>query len=367
MRLHWVEISAVLAGLALGLGAWGCQEESWSPPDRSGPDYTNFAPPPIEMPAPGTPQQPGDAGGPPDNPQAADLVKAATLFRTIAAADVRDALETFEARPQFEFLTADASYQESPGAWAFFFATTITVVGNCGAAEPTVAYYNPFLDAAVLTRWKTRADGEPRIAGASLRLGSELIRGGPARQAALAPWMTADESAPRALQRQYRAFMNAFSARFPPLGQTPWAAYAATSKTAMEVTGDMALLQAASLDAMQNSAESPVRPLLREFHIALAAADSARLSRILPRDNPMSAEALVGLPTLFRAHLCPVHMLTDGKRAMVFVGDSRALRFYGLVQYETEPTVRIKSVAVFDLAAEEPLVAAAGVVGGPRQ
>jgi len=368
MYLRWMGFTAALAGLAAGLAAWGCQEESWSPPERShaGRDYTNFAPPPIVMPEPGFPQPPGDTASPAGGSQAVDLVKAATLFRILAAGDVQDALDTFEARPQFEFLTADPSYRETPDAWAFFFATTIIVAGNSAAAEPTVAYYNPFLDAAVLTRWTLRADGEPRIAGASLRLGSELIQGGLAATPALPPWMTAGDSAPQSLRNQYRAFMDAFGAQFPPQGRTPWAAYAHTSQTAMEVVGGMSLIQAESLYVLANSDECPVRSLLREFHTALAAADKAKLSRLVPQDNSMSAEALAALPTLFRAHLCPVYTLTDGKRVVVFVGDSRALRFYGLVQYEVEPAARIKSVAIFDLAAQDSVVAAAAVVGGPR-
>jgi hypothetical protein len=353
MRLHWVGITAALAGLAVGLGAWGCQEEAWSPTERShgGPDYTNFAPPPIEMPEYGSPGQPAPSAVP---ASAEAVVRAAVAFRMYAAADLGNAVRECRTGPCLDFLTKSDSFQAAPAAWAYFFSTTVMVLGNQATAEPVVGYYSPFLDAVVLTRWRTDDGGRPMMVGGSLRSGHELESRQPAAPPALPRWLSADGPAQASLAQQHRGFLAAFSRQFPPSPATAWESYAAPSPMTLQATGALAVTQALTMCALADGPNKEFCAALKALRLAVGRGDAGELTRMVPLGNPLSVSEIAGLPAPFRGLMSPVFAVWDEHQAMIFMADSRTLRFCSMAAYDLDKTVRLKAFGLMDLMADMP-------------
>jgi len=356
-----------VAGLALAclaLATWGGRSAAGpitATPAGPGVPGSSAAPAWMPAPVPGA----GLAGPPPGTvqtvpPAAAEAVAkaaeesvatAAAVFRLQAAADVRAALRLVPSGTSFDFLAACDSFKAVPDVWTYFFSTTVLFVGNQGTAEPTAAFYSPFFDAAVLVRWNFDAAGRPYVAGASLRSGAEVEGGAPSAEESLPRWMMADGPPPASLAGQYRGFAAAFSRQFPPGAPTPWAAWAQPSAATLNVTGRLAMLQAAILVDLQGLPESPLREPLAALRAAALKGDAAGLAQVLPAGNPLSAQAVAELPLPFRCRLCPVFVVWDDRQALIFLGDGSALRFGAIALYDARPPARLVSLAIYDLEA----------------
>jgi hypothetical protein len=102
--------------------------------------------------------------------------------------------------------------------WRYFFTGTLVLVGNTKSETPIVLFYNPFLDGALLTRWRwiTQSSLEP-IDGIFI-LGAAL-RGDP-QTTILPEWW----NSPKALDimvAQYSQARNAFEKNFPFAATNP--------------------------------------------------------------------------------------------------------------------------------------------------
>ena len=366
MRLRWMGLTLAVVALASAWLAWGCNNEARPPggePRAAGPDYTNFAPPPLVMPTPG-----GNGAAPTDTRAGATatIVRAAGAFRVAAAADVAGALRELPAGSCLSFIATTDAFQAMPDAWAYFFSTTVMLVGNQGTPEPVVAYYSPFLDAAVLTRWRIDAQGLPAMTGATFRSGAELESRQLASAAALPRWMCNEAPGPLLLGKHYRTFLTSFGQQFPPAPATAWDTYVPASPAALQGMGAMATMQALAMCALYDGPNKGLCDSLRQLREAVARADAGGLGRIIPQGNVLPVSEITGLPAPFRSHMAPVFAVWSERQVLVFLGDSAGLRFYSVAAYDVDNTVRLKGFNLFDLMETGP-EAAVAQTGGAAQ
>jgi hypothetical protein len=291
--------------------------------------------------------------GQPD-PRVQCLTACATAFQIQASSDLKQALVAIPSGTSFDFLVKAEWFDESPLAWEYFFGSSILLVSNHRGPQYAVAFYNPFLDAAVLTQWTLDADFRPRIAAAALRAGEELQTGRLARDIRPARWIAAATPGPLALSEQCRRFAADFYREFSIDGQADWKAYGENSEVTLRVVTAHATRALAELYVLQQGSDAGAPASLSNLHAAIAAGDTARLEHFLPRDNPLPAAALEGLPDQFRQRAAPVYAIRGPNEALVFLADPLTLRFCGLAVYRTGPAARLELFDFFDMFAPAP-------------
>jgi len=280
------------------------------------------------------------------------LVEALRL-RTLASASIADAIARCPVGPSLDALLASEIGSSFPEAWAFFFSGSFVLVGDAMASAPVVAFYNPWLDGALITRW---VDGErgPQMAEAALWIASSF----PARDDGMVPryarWIhdASTTPLPVALRTRYRQFLGAFAQAYPPQGagggprlQTP----------DQIVVRDFIELQA--LGAMQSLVGIPrlhgdAGTQIVEFLDALRQADREALLSLLGTEQADVADTLLGLPAGLRERLVGIFALTSQRTALVAFGVSELPRYFILGLFATGSDRPPVSVSVHDLESE---------------
>jgi hypothetical protein len=263
------------------------------------------------------------------------LINWAGSFRQDAAGDIAKALTLYETGASLSFVTEGARFKEKPEIWAYFFAGSVVAMGHTRSSAPVAAYYNPFLDGVLLTQWEWKEDGSMKMTGADLQLGGAY--GGTGEQK-VARWLTAGKAFPTALGEQYRGFVKAFEAKYPPLSD---AKVAIAPGAGLAAAQD--LIERQAEEGLSNTMEVQVagapryNVLLVNMLKALAASDRKAIDRMLPKKHPMSSKQLLALPEKLRKDLAPVYALFGKEKTWVFVVWPMTPRFYALAQYANGP------------------------------
>ena len=116
----------------------------------------------------------------------------AEAFRVTAAQDFLKATQAFgtaEANKQMASLAADM-WPATNGAlgWSTFIGTSLVNVGAIDESQPTVIFFNPWADCALVTKWEKELTGHYRITSADMVTGS-LLRGSPPPYPARRQWV----------------------------------------------------------------------------------------------------------------------------------------------------------------------------------
>lgn len=299
----------------------------------------------------GAPTTAAEAKAKPALPPKLDLLREAALFRHAASGSaLPELVEQHGGDRTLGILTESPVFRKAPAIWSYFFSGTVILGGHMESPKPVVAYYNPYLDAVLLTQWE-QVEGKALIRAADLRIASRM-----AGQATLNPklaWWVAELSrrpAAAGLKEQYAAFLKAFARNFPveattvmTLGTHPDATEART------VIERQALASFANLAHLQNP-EAPVhQPGLVALREALRSGDSLLLEKLLPGNNPMTAAALASQPGWVRREAVPIYALAGVKRTIVLLAPTASPRFCLLTAWGVAPASKLESAVPFDL------------------
>jgi hypothetical protein len=280
------------------------------------------------------------------------LVEALRL-RTLASASVADATARCPVGPSLDALLASEIGSDFPEAWAFFFSGSFVLVGDAMASAPVIAFYNPWLDGALITRW---VDGEqgPQMADAALWIASSF----PARDDGIVPryarWIhdASTTPLPVALRTRYQQFLDAFAQAYPPQG--------AGSGPRLRTPDQIVVrhfIELQALGAMQNLVGIPrlhgdAGTQIVEFLGALRQADREALLSLLGTEQADVADTLLGLPAGLRERLVGIFALTSQRKALVAFGVPDLPRYFILGQFATGSDRPPVSVSVHDLETE---------------
>ena len=277
------------------------------------------------------------------------LVSCATAFRMQASADFAETVKNFEAQSAFAFITGSKSFADSPLAWEYFFSAAIPMVGRVDASAYAIAYYNPFLDAAIFTRWEMVEGPRARLSAASLMMGAQLAVDKRPESPGPPRWLTAEKPPAIGLTEQYAAFQSEFVRQFPPHGTARWLSVAATPPDLVDNMAVQITVTLVQLYAFQRRVDSQVVKLLDEFRTALYDGDAETLARLLPEESILPGSQLAALPTQFREQAVALCPLASDDEVMLILSDPNLLRFCGVLRYSITPPGKLIDFSMFDM------------------
>ena len=281
------------------------------------------------------------------------IVMCGAQFQMQASVDFEKALKNFRAESVFEFVTKHPAYEHTPLAWEYFFSSAIAITGNYNGPVYTIGYYNPFLDAVVLTRWTIDSEFRPSVVAASVRTGATL-GGVPEKEGPSLPrWLASGKPMPVALKAEYSDFTTTFSKNFPPDSQTEWTPYTATSPDVLKQLMADASLNMAQLYAYQNRVAPPVFDMLTEFRSALFDGDEESLARFLKDETGLTAAEAVEIPAQFREEIVGLYATASDDVVLLFMADPKVMQFASILTYKMTAPGKILSFNVFDMTSEE--------------
>lgn len=284
----------------------------------------------------------------------------------MAAADFAKSLEKAQVGTSFDFLVKSDDYQALPPAWTYFFAPSIMLLGNQTGPEYVVGYYNPFLDAAIITQWRIGKDDRAEIARATLRSGAELETGVLAKEAAAPRWLASEKPVPEALADQVRRFSETFNRLFPPNRSTFGAEYSSVSDATLEMVAVHGARALMTLGVTQQAGDKTLADSIRSLRKGLAG-DAAALEQVVPKDNPLPVAMLAQFSRPLRAAMVPVYAYWCDKDLYVFLADTRAPRFVGLAHYRIGGPIELLLFGMFDLTpSPKSATSEANLPGGVR-
>lgn len=258
------------------------------------------------------------------------LLLEAVRFRGLASGKLDDALQAYGSPASLEFLRGSQTGRAAPQVWAYFFSGSQVLVGHARHATPILAFYHPFLDAALLTRWGWKGD-RATIADAALWVGDSFPD-----EAAAPPerprWMDAARATPlhEALLATQREFVSRFGHAFPI--EPADASHFPRSSRSAEVQAFVEQQAAAQLVTLLNLRSHAGLARLRR---ALAESDAGTLDALIPRGSSFDASTLLRLPQELRARLLPSFAFSSASHTIVTLSLPEMPRFYVLAQFGT--------------------------------
>ena len=222
----------------------------------------------------------------------------ALALRTAGVSGTSEAVEVIAAMPGAGAIPREAL----ASLWGPFFANAVVALGRVASPSPMALYYNPLLDAAVVTAWTRNGDGYA-VRSARALPGERLLIAGVV-VSPLPAWMTAPDDLGEALDRVTASRLRAFARAHPAAS----AEVAVQTVTFAAAAGDLrALLPRLVWNGLQREQWSDgSQPWLETTLVAAEAAlqaGAAGLIAAAPSTDAVTAAALAGLPGQFAGGL----------------------------------------------------------------
>jgi hypothetical protein len=256
------------------------------------------------------------------------LLLEAWRFRGLASGKLDDALKAYGSPASLEFLRASTVGREAPQAWAYFFSCSLLLIGHAQHPRPVIAFYHPFLDAALLTRWSWNGD-EATISDATLWIGG-CFPDGQAAPPEYPHWMGAARSTPfhEALLAGQREFVGRFDREFPIQPVDPSKFPQSASRGAVQ---DFVEQQAAA--QLLTLIKLRTHRGLANLRQALAEGRASALDALIPPGSSLKSATLLKLPRELRQRLLPSFALCSSEHTIVVLSLPELPRFYILAQF----------------------------------
>jgi hypothetical protein len=249
---------------------------------------------------------------------------------------------------------------EFPVIWPYVMAGSFIVLGNSLGNDPVVAFYNPYFDVAILTKWGLKDaaeyESEPgfKLKEAVPVTGRAFLENRPSLASDQPIWADSEALFEIRLVNAAQNFVAAFEERFPPLGRGSVEklaqADASATKAAVSVTEDrvFTLLQWV-IDARNPDAPVNYADAIEDLQTAFSASSPRRLKALLPDDNPQTADMFFELEPEVREGMKP-YLVVD--KNIIFV-DSITLPtvFISVYVEQIDEEYVPGLVALFDLRA----------------
>jgi hypothetical protein len=201
-----------------------------------------------------------------------------------------------------------------PYIWSYVMAGSFIVIGNSLSDDPVVAFYNPYFDVALLTKWRfkdhTETTAQPgfKLMEAVPVTGRAFRENRPSVATDKPIWTDSEALFEVRLVNAAQGFVATFEERYPPFGRDSVALPAdlAARSAAIVVAEErvFALLRWV-IDAQNPDAPVNYAAAIKQLKGALAAASSDKLQALLPKDNPQSAAMFFRLEPNIREGMRP--------------------------------------------------------------
>lgn len=217
-------------------------------------------------------------------------------------------------------------YAEFPQVWQYFFSGAMVFVGAVDSGMPTAVFYNPYVDAAVVT---TLSEG---LVTDSVVVPGNVFHG---HDTAVPAWMS-DQwglSLPFALNAQYREAARGIEAMFPPK-TSPQAAFdRLRGRSDIATLEGRAFSSLASLDVIRSIAQAPdtLKSRTGEVFAAVRSKDETSLRALIPADATPAADELMTVPGELMQAMSPMYVVwaADAPAATVLFANPFAPRLFG--------------------------------------
>jgi len=255
-----------------------------------------------------------------------------------------------------DFLKGEIS-AKFPFIWPYVIAGSLTMMANALGDEPVAAFYNPYFDVAILTKWKFEAE-------AAAGPGYQLIEAVPvsgraflenrATQSTDQP-IWADSPARLfeiGIVKAVENFVAAFEERYPPYGHDAvvLSSDAGSANVAVALVEERVFfLMRWVIDAQDASAEVNYSAAIQQLREALSDSSPDKLEALLPRDNPQRAEFFFDLDDGVCEGMRPYLVV---KRNVIFVNPLFPKVFLSVYFEPGDAGYRPELVALFNLGAD---------------
>lgn len=250
-----------------------------------------------------------------------------------------------------------------PYIWSYIMAGSITVLGNTLSDEPIVAFYNPYFDVILLTKWRLEAQSDT-----AAKTGFKLIEALPVTGRAFNEnrdslptdqpiWTDSEVLFEVRMVNAAQNFVTTFEDYYPPFER--------------DATVQLADVEVAAIDAAISVAENRVFAMLRwlidaqnpdatvnyagaikQLQSALSMDTPDELETLLPTDNPQMAAAFFELSPDIRKGMKP-YLVID--KQVIFIDPINFPTGFITVYFEPTDTGYIPAlVALFNLEASYP-------------
>lgn len=208
----------------------------------------------------------------------------------------------------------------APVLWGPFFENAIVKLGRLGASRPAALYYNPLLDAALVTFWERR--GRAWRVASVRALPGERLEDSEAEAPPRPAWTVAPEGPLQALAAATAARLAAFGRAHPEAEKAPGRSRAAFAAAARDMQVALARVVGNAVRRARRATTPPpwLGPALARVGEALAAGDAAALRAAAPDTDVETAAALVGMPAGFVGGLTLDMALDAGGGESLLVG-----------------------------------------------
>ena len=257
-----------------------------------------------------------------------------------------------------EFMKGEIS-AKFPVIWPYVIAGSSIVIGNALGDEPIVAFYNPYFDVALLTRWVFDSTGNPgfKLAKAYPVTGRAFVE----KRASLADdtqvWdVTQTRIFETALVKATQDFVVAFEERFPPAGRNKadlTMEEGATSVALARIEDRVFFFMRWIIDAQDPKAATNYASGIKQLREALSAPSEWKLKALLPADNPQGPEYFFHLAPAVREGMQPYFVV---EKNVIFVNSLLLSTAFISVHFEPgEKGYKPALVTLFNLGTEEPV------------
>ena len=259
----------------------------------------------------------GDAQTAADSLQLLALDADVEKFRAgaMTAADTKAMTELPDAAPGAlqDFLRGPIS-AKFPYLWQYVVSGAFIVIGNSLGDDPVVAFYNPYFDVAILTKWSflkptgTKAKPGFILIQAIPVSGRAFFENRPSLSTDKPIWSDSNALFEVRIVDAAHKFIATFEQRYPPFGRS--SATLSADHTAITTAVSLAEDRVFSLlrwviDAQDPSATVNYAVGIKSLRDALSASSPAKLAALLPKDNPQNAESFFRLPPEVRKEMKP--------------------------------------------------------------
>ncbi len=249
-----------------------------------------------------------------------------------------------------------------PYIWPYVLAGSSVMVGNSLGDDPVVAFYNPYFDVAILSRWQFQDDEEsPKGVGFKMVeavpvSGNAFRENRPTGKTDEPAWAdsTAELFEVRIVEATQK-FLISFEKRYPPFSDKSVNLPAVNPSTAIKLIEDRVFFLLRWVkDAQDPSASVNYAKEIDEIRKSLSAPTQGRLADLLPEDNPQDASAFFRLGREIRSGLKPYLVIN---RNVIFIDPINLPTGFVSVYFEPTPGKghSLALMTLYNLEARYPL------------
>ncbi len=252
-------------------------------------------------------------------------------------------------------------FQKEDHQWTDFFSGAVILLGRCEDARLVVAFYNPWIDALLLTEWEAWVS-DHKMSNFWLFIG-ESWRGEKLDAATgdIPPWETRKEPAADAVSRYYAQTVEVFNEAYPIAGDYIALPETIAGRLEKNQLAELGVIKARMIHRLRlcqgvlsSEHGEKLKSEIDKTRIALVGTLSDFSDSTGPSQDTFVAESIFKMPIEFRTGLVPVFLLIKDQRGLVIFQNPRLPRWFVTADLNLMSNGGLSSVGLyeFELAAK---------------